>query len=217
MTKTRGVIFDMDNTLLRSSIDFAGMKKAVADLLIARGRLHVNMDISSYTTSQIIEFARVNQPFTRELDREVWETVERFEKAGMEGAVLEDHVTTILAQLAPDFALSVLTNNARSAACKALEETGITSYFNLIAGREQMTALKPSPSGVHYILRELSGIPLSSWVLIGDSWIDGKAAGDAGIPYISYKASADDLRMRGVTAAANMDSFLEIPEKLALL
>jgi phosphoglycolate phosphatase len=214
--KQRGIIFDMDNTLLRSSIDFAGMKKAVADLLIKRGRLDVDMDTSTHTTSQVIELARLNQPFTDELNRDVWETVERFEKEGMEGAALEEHVTAVLAQLSPHFALTVLTNNARSAACKAFEETGITHYFSVIAGREQMQALKPSASGVLYILGELSSIPLSNWVVIGDSWIDGKAAADAGISFISYKAKPEELQKRGVIPAASIQSFLEIPQRLAL-
>jgi phosphoglycolate phosphatase len=116
----------------------------------------------------------------------------------------------VLDELRDRYQLYILTNNAYAAAQEALVETGISDYFTEIVAREQMTQLKPSPSGVHYILRQQPQWPLEAWVMIGDSWIDGKAAQDAGIRFLSYQGKLGEMEQRGVKPVATVKSLREL-------
>lgn len=192
--KYRGIIFDMDNTLLQSKINYEGMKKATFILLEKQGFLPADFYWRDYTTSQLIELARGSGRLNEEVEKLIWETVVSFEKEGMHNVALEPGVKELLDRLHNLCRLVVLTNNALSAALIALEETGVVNYFDQIVGREQMVALKPSPSGVEYIMEQYPDIAASDWLLVGDSWIDGKAAQEAGVPFLAYQADVDDLK-----------------------
>lgn len=206
----KGIIFDMDNTLLKSNINFAEMKRAIYQLLLMHGCCGPELDLQNHTASQLIEIGRQSSLMTQELEDEMWAAVTAVEKDGMHGAVLEEQAREVLDELRGRYQLYILTNNAYAAAQEALEETGISDYFTEIVAREQMTQLKPSPSGVHYILRQQPQWPLEAWVMIGDSWIDGKAAQDAGIRFLSYQGKPGEMEQRGVNPVATVKSLREL-------
>lgn len=208
------IIFDMDNTLLRSSIDFPAIKRDVLGYLMESGLLPPDFAVGDHTIATLIESARRMDGMTEEMERHVWELVVRGEREGMVGAGLEPNVTEVLERLHGTVRLTILTNNAREAAIDALERTGIIRFFDEIAGREQMEALKPSPSGVRYLLRRSPGIPSDRWLSVGDSWIDGMAAREAGISFVAYNAKSDELVRRGVPAVGHIRSMPELPDYL---
>ncbi|BAU26381.1 phosphoglycolate phosphatase [Aneurinibacillus soli] len=196
--KQYGIIFDMDNTLLQSRIDFGGMKRAVFEEIVSRGLCAGDLAWQDHTASQLIELARQSGKMTKEAEGVIWEAVERFEREGMREAILEPHVLDMLTDLYDYGYLIILTNNARSAAVEALTRTGIAHYFDHIAGREQMTALKPSPSGILHVLNQYLHVPEERWTFVGDSWIDGKAAQDGGIRFFLYRGDSEEMARRGV-------------------
>lgn len=184
----KGIIFDMDNTILKSKIDFKRMRKTVYDLLIFHQMLPKGISWEDHTPSQIIELGR-NHPDFSMVEGEIWRRVEEVEAEGMEGAALESGVTTILESLQKQNKfIAILTNNSYAAAIKALEQLSIKQQFHLIVGREQMEQLKPSPTGVRMIVERCSELREHEWVMVGDSWIDGMAAQQAGIRFIAYQS-----------------------------
>lgn len=193
-----GMIFDMDNTLLQSNIDFMGMKQAIFALLVKDGLCESDLDWQNHTASQLIEMGRQSGKMEQEIERRIWKTVAEFEKRGMHGAHLEPYVTEVLERLCGDCHLVVLTNNACVAAQEALRETGIDHYFDHIVGREQMAALKPSPSGINYILTHYPDVPVERWMMVGDSWIDGKAAQDGRVAFAAYKGNHNEMKKNQV-------------------
>lgn len=206
----KGIIFDLDNTLLHSHIDFPGMKNRVAQWLIEQGALDINQDIGLKTTSQLINQAKAKGLLSGEQEQEVWKLIGKFEEEGMQGAILEEGVTTSLEQLKTKASLFVLTNNAEQAARTALRETGIASYFAKIYGREQVPALKPSPAGMELIIKEYPIISSEHWLMVGDSWIDGKAAQECGVPFLLYKGKESNLQVHQVQTKAHIRDFREI-------
>lgn len=207
--QTQGIIFDMDNTLLKSAIDFTAMKHAVYDFLLERHVLPGRLPIEQHTTATLIEYAR-QLNLEPELEKQVWSIASRYELAGMKGAGLEHGVRSFLSSVHNRFTLAVVTNNALPAALQALEETNIVSYFDLIVGREQMSALKPSPSGFQYVLDRFRHIPSGRWLSLGDSWIDGKGSNDAGIPFVSYQTDLSVMTARGVAAIGRIHEIGEL-------
>ncbi|MCY9695494.1 HAD family hydrolase [Paenibacillus alginolyticus] len=208
-SQVRGIIFDMDNTLLRSRINFQKMKKQVADFLTENDLLPVDFPIQEHTTSTMIAYVKA-KGMREETYTEVMKMVVHYELIGMEGAGLESHVSELLTMLKSRYVLVIVTNNSYKAAVHALEETGIHPYFDLIIGREQMEAMKPSPSGYLAAKQHFPQILEREWISVGDSWIDGRASIDAGIPFISYGTNDHLLKEKGITPIANIDSLLKL-------
>lgn len=209
-SKLKGIIFDMDNTLLQSRINFPGMKKAVFDLLVQHQLMDPKLDYTKHSASQLIELGRNSGSITDEIESSVWDTIVAFETEGMLGAALEEGAEEVLDALKQHYTLVILTNNARSAAVKALEETSIIYSFDQIAGREQMAMLKPSPSGIHFILAQYPDISAEQWVMVGDSWIDGKAAQEGGVSFIAYQGDQQEMEEQGVTPVAYIGHLREL-------
>ncbi|MFD2370389.1 HAD family hydrolase [Brevibacillus sp. GCM10020057] len=208
--RAKGIIFDMDNTLLKSRINFAEMKRAVFRLLAEHGCCQPDLDWTSHTASQLIEIGRQSAQMTQALEEKMWAAVTEIEKEGMHGAVLEEHAVEVLEELRQRCSLYILTNNARAAAMEALQRTGIAHFFADVVGREQMAELKPSPSGVRCILRQQREWPVEAWTMVGDSWIDGKAAQDAGIRFVAYQGKEGEMANHGVHPLATIQSLREL-------
>lgn len=209
----QGVIFDMDNTLLQSRIDFSAMRLEIYQYLVKLNVLSSHMDLNSYTSSTLIDIAKQNNLSVFH-EKKLWSIAAKHELLGMENAGLEAGATEVLHELQHRYKLVILTNNAQSAAEKALLETGIIQYFDLIVGRERMSSLKPSPSGVCFILDNYPKLNCDMWLLIGDSWIDGKAAEAAGVRFISYQTSIEDMNNREVYPIAKIDHLMDVLKML---
>ncbi len=207
--KCKGIIFDMDNTLLQSRIDFAAMKEDIFRHLVGHGMLTERFPLYEHTTSTMLEHAK-HAGMDHTLYLSCLNIAEKHEVRGMEGAGLEKGVPELIESLHGKFVLVVVTNNSLSAALKALEVTGIKSYFDSIIGREQMEALKPSPSGFTYALNQFPAIAADEWISVGDSWIDGAASAGAGIPFISYRTSLEAMMDKGVRPIARIDHISEV-------
>lgn len=62
--------------------------------------------------------------------------------------------------------------------------------------------MKPAPDGYLAVLGRYPDIPPDRWLSIGDSWIDGKAAIEAGVSFVAYRSDAEAMRRNGVNPAA---------------
>ncbi|MBJ6359955.1 HAD family hydrolase [Paenibacillus sp. GCM10012307] len=206
----RGIIFDMDNTLLQSTIDFQAMKRDLLAMLILHGIVKEDFPAQHHTSSMLLDYAR-QQGITSELERELLASIARHEYDGMQGVGLEPGATALLTALYGDYTLVLVTNNALVAAESALHSTGIHSCFDLIIGRDQMEALKPSPSAYLLVKLHFPRIADQNWISVGDSWIDGRASLDAGVPFVTYKTTAAEMKERGVVPTAAIRQLSELP------
>jgi phosphoglycolate phosphatase len=202
--RIKGLIFDMDNTLLQSRINFPALKQEIHEFLVTNKVVSKEFSEREHTSSTLIEHAR-QSGISDEMYRSIMSIAVKHELTGMEGAGLEPGVRELLEDVHKKYVLVVITNNSVTAAFKALELTEINHYFDLIIGREQMTSLKPSPSGFHYAMDKFEHISSDEWISIGDAWIDGRASTDAGIPFISYTTSIDTMLSKGVRPIAQIN------------
>jgi phosphoglycolate phosphatase len=208
------VVFDLDNTLVHSRIDFLGIRHAIIARLIEVGAL---ADAPPDPRIRAIpEWLELAAEFDAAVAAELWELTARFEREGMVHGRVEDDARSTLDRLqAEGFRLAVLTNNSVSSADAALERFDLRSPFDLVLAREVVPALKPSGAGVHKAHAELGGGPT---VVVGDSWIDGLAAlrADIGARFVAFRANAADLTARGVQTWASIDTLGEVPRILGI-
>lgn len=217
VNKIKGIIFDMDNTLLRSKIDFAAMKKETYQFLVSRGMLSNDIILDNQTTSTLVEAAMTTNKLTDEWLNEMWGIPKKHEIIGMKDADLELGVTEVLEKLKGKYLLVIVTNNSVDAAKTALRDNNILEYFDCVVGREMMESLKPSPDGFLYVIKEYIHISVEDWISVGDSWIDGKASAEAGIKFVSYQA--DDMKMgkMGVFPIAKIMDIRELTEIIGFI
>lgn len=210
----KGIIFDMDNTLLRSNIDFEAMKLETFQFLVSLGLVSADLNLDHHTTATIIEKGLKSGLMTPELLEKMWEIPKKYEVAGMINADLEPGVTSLLNELRNQYLMTVVTNNSIDAAEKALSDNLVLDYFDCVVGREMMKSIKPAPDGFLYILSQYKEIPAEEWISVGDSWIDGKASTEAGIRFVAYQSDEEMMQRMGVRPIAEIS---DIREMLLLL
>ncbi|MGG0813025.1 HAD-IA family hydrolase [Paenibacillus alvei] len=205
----KGIVFDMDNTILRSRIDFQAMKKETYQFLVSKEILPDGYSLDYHTTSTIIEEAIQTNRMTKELLNEMWDIAKKHEVYGMQGADLEPGAVEVLSELKGRYHIAIETNNSVEAAEIVLRDNDIMEYFDFIIGREVMKALKPSPDGYLRVLDEFKH-SANEWLSVGDSWIDGKASVSAGIRFIAYRSDKEKLKQMNVYPTAELSNLLEL-------
>ena len=217
MTRAPGrtpiVVFDLDNTLVHSRIDFLGIRRAIIARLVRAGALQAPpVDPRVRAIPEWLELAASHDP---RLAADLWRTVDTFEREGMLHGTVEPAAQRVLAALgAAGYRLAVLTNNSLASAEAALDRFGLRARMDLVLARGVVAALKPSGAGVAQAHAALGGGP--SFV-VGDSYIDGLAAQRAGVGarFVAFRADPADLAARGVTVWAAVESLSELPELLS--
>lgn len=66
---------------------------------------------------------------------------------------------------------------------RSLEHCGMADAFSAVVGLDEVSAPKPSPEGIEYVLRQWE-LPAGSAVYFGDSVVDGEAAQRAGVAFV---------------------------------
>lgn len=186
--KNKLIIFDMDNTILQSHIDFDWMMKEVMAILHEHG-------LDKYrarTVAQTITLFCQSPDYDPELEQLIWDKVCQVETEGMDKAVAEPGAVEALSYLSRYAYLAVLSNNTDAAIGDNLERLGLAAYLNCVAGRNSVPLLKPSPLGMLHIKDMFPDIELAHTVTVGDAIIDAQAAEAAGIKFVAYNRSRSE-------------------------
>jgi phosphoglycolate phosphatase len=206
------VVFDLDNTLVHSRIDFLGIRLAIIERLVQAGALtEPPADPRARAIPEWLDLAAAHDPH---LASELWQVVDRFEREGMlHGSVESDARPTLDRLRAADVRLAVLTNNSVGSALAALDRFDLRAPFEVVLARDLVTALKPAGDGVAQAHAQLGGGPT---YVVGDAYIDGLAAERAGVgaKFIAFRANSADLAARGVRVWASVQSLAEVPPLL---
>ena len=152
------LVFDFDGTLLHLDVDWAAVRQA----------------LGTEATGETVGTAI--QRLLLAGDEAALASVTEAELAGLGETRLDPTVAGTLAALAARYHLAVLTRNSRTAVERAF--AGVEPPY--IVGREDVTALKPDPSGLHRILDHF-GVGSEQAVLVGDTYHDVAAAHAAGV------------------------------------
>jgi phosphoglycolate phosphatase len=206
------VVFDFDNTLVHSRIDFQGIRGELIELLRRHGRPDVDeAALRRLTIGQIIEAGEAHDPAYGPV---AWQIVLEYERAGMLAATIEPGAGESLQALrAAGFRLAVLTNNAAPATLAALDKFGLRAAFDLVLTRDEVP-MKPDPTGVVRARAELAPDGART-VVVGDSWLDGAAAQGAGVPFVAFQPRPGVLKERGVPVWAIVERLDQLPALLA--
>ena len=208
------VVFDLDNTLVHSRIDFLGIRQAIIARLLEVGAL--DTPPADPRVRAIPEWLDLAAAYDARLADELWQVVDQFEREGMLHGTVETDARETLDRLASaGLRLAVLTNNSLGSAEAALARFDLRTPLELVLARNVVPALKPSGVGVAQAHAALGGGPTT---VVGDSWIDGMATQRAQVSarFVAFRASLTDLASRGVEPWASVANLAELPALLDL-
>ncbi|MDI3317706.1 MAG: HAD-IA family hydrolase [Bacillota bacterium] len=186
--RVRLVVFDFDDTLAETGIDFPAVKRRVAERLRREGLWQGTPDEAVSTPLPLLVERAAGRP---ELSAALLALVEEAEAEGLARLRWSPGLEAALSGLRGlGLRLAVLTNNAREPVRRVLEEAGLEPLFDAVAGREDVPAMKPRPDGLLALCKRLGAAP-SEALFVGDSEVDERAARAAGVAFARYLRPGD--------------------------
>jgi phosphoglycolate phosphatase len=203
-------VFDLDHTLVSSPLDLKAVAREMERFVRGQG-LELPPRELPWSGPELLALVRRRAP---ELEAAVLAIPVGHERRAAEQARPEPHAVDAVAALKQlGFATAVWTNNDRIVTDLVLSRFGLIHHLDLVVTRADVVNLKPDPDGLRIVRGRWPDA--RRIVVVGDSWVDGVAARDGGVPFIAYRADRDELARHGVRADATIASLLDLPTALA--
>jgi phosphoglycolate phosphatase len=200
----RGIIFDLDGTLISLHVDGAAFRREIAqelglggfrmDLIEAHSKGLYVQDILDMARSQIEE-GLVKADYEHVRVR-TFQALDALELEWIRHSQLLPGAEAILSRLSSEgkapITLALLTNSGRAATRYAMEHLGFKRYFPRSFTRDDLPVMKPRPEGISTALKEL-GLGKGEVLYVGDSPTDIMASRAAGIRIASVATGRYDV------------------------
>ncbi|HEY2461330.1 MAG TPA: HAD-IA family hydrolase [Candidatus Acidoferrum sp.] len=176
----RGVIFDLDGTLIDSKRDLIHSVNAMLQEM-RRAQLHEDT-ISGYIghgAPMLVARAMGAAATEAELQRALQFFLSYYEEHKMDNTCAYPDVAETLEQL-KHLPMAVLTNKPVRVSIRILDALHLSKYFRVVYGGNSFKTKKPDPQGANQILQELA-VYASAALLVGDSDVDIQTARNARI------------------------------------
>ena len=201
----KGIIFDLDGTLISLHVDGGAFRKEITgelaragfrmDLIGATSKGVYVQDILDRARSQVEE-GLVKADFELVRSR-TFRALDALEVEWIQHSRLLPGAEAILSRLSAEgkvpITLAILTNSGRAATEYALEGLGLGRYFPNSFTRDDLPAMKPRPEGITTALKVLA-LDRSEVLYVGDSPTDIVASKRAGIRIASVATERYDLQ-----------------------
>ncbi len=208
----RGVIFDLDGTLLVHKLKLYEAKREFLNRL--REKLQIDTEFIldlpvAYILNELKEEDRIT---AFKILNEVFEP---FEINAAEIAELREGVREVIEFLkSRGIKLAIATNNSRKSVELCLKKVMMDTYFDVIVTRDDVMDLKPNGKMIVEAVRRL-GLEVSEVIHVGDTVHDVLAAKEVGVRSMAITGGAHDLEMLQASKPDYLvNSFKEIPQKI---
>ncbi|MHB8769782.1 MAG: HAD family hydrolase [Syntrophales bacterium] len=209
----RAIVFDFDGTLARLTIDFAGMRTAVLDLI---ARYPIPTDgLMNYHILEMVEeartrIARLDRHGASAFFRSAHALIAAIEMEAARSGSLFAGTEELLAELGRrGIGVAVVTRNCRAAVVATFP--AIDRTCRVVLTRDDTARIKPHPAHLLAALRALGTDPADA-AMVGDHPLDirlGREAGTFTIGVLSGHSTREALE----TAGAD----LVLPDAVSLL
>jgi len=210
------VVFDLDDTLVESTVDFPKFKGRVIDMIVSLGE-----DRSDYRPEETV-VAIINGFEKRMRSKDVSETEIARRLAMLDRIMDEVEMERVSETVAYEGALrllrllkkngikiGVLTRGCEGYARAALSNTKLLDLVDAIECRNSNTKPKPNPEAYLKLVDAL-GVSKNNTIFVGDHPLDAQCAANAGVPFIAVRTG--DVPDRTLRKAGCVAIFRDVGE-----
>lgn len=185
-------VFDLDGTLASIPVDWEAVRGALKAVTGSEEEFRPVFP----TIGHVIR-ARP------ELERPVFETIDRFEWAALPASTIHDGAFQLLSALASRATISLVTMQGRLSAQKILESHDLKRFFSSVFTREDSI---DRAEQIEMAIRAM-GADLKKTVFVGDRINDLNAAEKVGVPFVMVRTHGSDPEGRGVPIYHSLAEF----------
>ena len=217
----KGIIFDLDGTLIHTSINFTVMKERMINFLEEKGfpegcltpKLTTVVIIA--TCEEILREKGRTQEEIDEVHRKLEEIMNLGELEAIQDVSEVDGVRDALQELREaGYKLAVLTRSHHAYAVEALSKIDALDLFDVILGRGETPKPKPYREALEHTAMLLSLDPKET-IFVGDNHIDANSAVNAEVSFIGVKTGRrGDLSWDGRFPEVLLGSVTDLPAYL---
>jgi len=215
----RGIAFDLDGTLVSSSVDFVRMKR---EMILLFGSL--GLDESLFSTSELtytimdrafrmLSSNGVSERGMVEIAADITRIMNRVELASIPQVEAMPGVIEVISELKDrGIKIGVITRSCRAYTIASLERIGVSEMIDAISARDDVEQPKPHPS--HLLeLADRMGVVLSNLILVGDHPTDYECAKAANVAFIGVPSRSLRLAdsIAGDPNTVILDSLWDLP------
>ncbi len=215
----KAIIFDMDGTLIRTTIDFRRMNQGIAETLLQHGLPRDILDPSGKVNESIVRAysyfkMHSHDGWAEALERDLNRASLEVEMARVEESREVPGTAETLDYLrSKGIRTAVLTRGSRAYTEKALRAAGLDGRFEFVMCRDDhpLTEAKPNPLALRrvYDALQLSG---QECLFVGDHDTDLLCAKGAGSPFAAVLTGTFTSEMwNALNPDVIMDSVAELP------
>lgn len=215
----KGLIFDVDGTLVDSMPDFSEMIQIFLSKLglssaseqeiknsIGKGARNTMTRVLSLQGYEISSLAHEEELFS--------DFMEIYNSKPLDKSRLWPNVLSTLSCLKETgYKMSVCTNKPHIPAVSVAKNLDIMHYFSQFTDADSTPYMKPDERIVSFTASEMN-VPLQDCVFIGDSAVDVAAAKNAHIPVILVSYGYEPSNIYSLHADEIIDDFSELPSVL---
>ncbi|MBS7655169.1 HAD family hydrolase [Candidatus Bathyarchaeota archaeon] len=187
MKNIKGIIFDLDGTLIKSNINFLEMKKKIIDYLKSLKLDFKIEEVPSTSISELIEYT-INKVEDEKLRKKILKETNKLMneeelKSLTTVSPIEGVKETLKTLKSEGFRIGVLTRGCREYALKSLEKTCLKDLIDCLIARDDLDKPKPNPVSALKLIKKMKLTP-KEVLMIGDHVLDFLCAEKAGIKFI---------------------------------
>lgn len=191
----RAVIFDLDGTLINSSINIKEMKRSLLEYIYRLGF----RDHSLTPKNTTVEIVRATLDYlkkkgassddVKKVMGEINEMMDKFELENVENASPVDDASAVLREIKEmGLKIGVLTRGCEEYTLKSLQVTGMLKYIDAIEARCDLMLAKPNPVSLFNLCSKLK-LKIHEVLFVGDHPLDVECAVKAGVEIVGIADS----------------------------
>jgi len=222
--KYKGIVFDLDGTLIHSTIDFRKMKGNMIKVLeendVPSGVLTTTMitvdilekaehywDKAQRTEEDRVKLRAIMEQLMNQGELEAIPLIDEIEGASQALRELRDQ----------GYVLAILTRSHYAYAVEALKKIGAYDCFDVVLGRGQTPRPKPYPEALNHTAK-LMGFDMDELLFVGDMYLDFESAINSGCDFIGVNTSGRGRRSwREEVPDVLLESVADLPNHVSEL
>ena len=178
----KAIVWDLDGTLIHFKINSIKARRNAFKILknyrVPKKALSIDMSILKaikISRQFFIDFGFSSEEIKKIIEEVNMAIIEVEHEAAIKATLIKGIAEVLEFAQKKNLIQAIFTYNTHKNASTSLKAAGITHYFDVIAGRDDIKTLKPHPDHLKYVCEKIN-VQLDEIVIIGDSGRDIEAA-----------------------------------------